>query len=272
MADSTDRFDRPNAHYKLHNPQRKRRIILGAAVLIIAVALIVTIVISVGKAATGFVKSYFGPDETNEYFENYVEPAIMFNPSTFDNIDKADPSWMIETAIWSAINDNENNGTYTTTSDGREIIPVKDVTSNFQKYFGKSAVPKYKSFSHGDFNYEYSSKEQCYYIPLIAVTDYYLPKVTKIDRSFNTVTLTVGYIPSKNWGQDSQGNPTEPKPEKYMKIVLSGSRGNYAMTSIKDAGNTSGSSTTASGNPSDSSSNTSSSASSSSEAADNGDD
>lgn len=277
MSDSRERLDRPNPHYKLHIPRKKRRVALGAAVLIIAAALIVTIVISIGKAATGFVKGYFGPDETNEYFESYVSPAIMFDPSTFTDIEKADSSWKTETAIWSAINDNEKNGTYTTTSDGREIIPVKDVTNNFQKYFGKSAVPKYKSFSHGEFNYEYSSKEQCFYIPLIAVTDYYLPKVTKLDRNFNTVTLTVGYIPSKNWGQDSEGNPTEPKPEKYMKIVLNGSRGNYAIQSIEETGNTSGSSTTASSaaagsNPSDDGSDTSSATDSSAKADNNGDD
>lgn len=263
MADSTERLNRPNAHYKLHNTHRKRRIALGASVLVIAVALIVVIVISIGKAATGFVKSYFGPDETADYFEDYVSSAIMFDPEPFTEIDDADSSWMIETAIWSAINDNQNNGTYTTTSDGREILPVKDVTNNFQKYFGKSAVPKYKSFSHGEFNYEYSSKEQCYYIPLIAVTDYYLPKVTDISRNFNDVTLTVGYIPSKDWGQDSEGNPTEPKPEKFMKIVLNGSRGNYSIQSIEQTA-TASSAAASSTNKSSSTEGSSSSESSSS--------
>jgi hypothetical protein len=214
--------------------KRKRTVTLGAVILLFAVLGISLVVFLIVKSAAGYVNSFLGSDETASYFDSYLEPVVMFDPDTFSNISKANPQWELETAIWAALDENEKNGRYASTSDGREILPIKDVASYLKKYFGGAVKPDYKTFSDGNFTYEFNKKEQCYYIPLTAVTNFYTPRVTKISRSFNTVTLTVQYIPGENWGEDSNGNVTQPAADKTMTIVLSGGRGDYMVKEIKN--------------------------------------
>lgn len=214
--------------------RRKSTVAAGAVILAIAFAALCLFVFFLTKTTTKYISDFVGPNETKDYFNQYLEPAVMFNPKTFDSISEAKPEWELETAIWAALDDGEKSGKYAVAEDGREILPVKDVTAYLKKYFGDSVKPSFKSFNDSNFTYEYDKKGQCYYIPLIAVTDFYTPNVTKITRKFNTVTLTVDYIPGKNWGQDSSGDTTKPNPDKTMYFVLSGSRGGYIIKSIKD--------------------------------------
>jgi hypothetical protein len=217
-----------------HRRKRNQTVALGAGILIFAVIGICLVVFIIVKSATGYVQDYVGPDETASYFETYLEPVVMFDPDTFTDVSKAQEQWKVETAIWAALDENEKNGIYASTSDGREILPIKDVNSYLKKYFGGTVSPAYKSFSDGNFTYEFNKKEQCFYIPLTAVTNFYMPRVTNVSNGFNTVTLTVQYIPGENWGQDSDGNVTQPTPDKTMTIVLSGSRGSYTVKSISE--------------------------------------
>lgn len=223
---------RPHVSSELDN--RRRKVVVGASVLIVAVAIICAVVFMIIKTSSGFVKEYMVPEENAEYFERYLSPVVMFDPKPFADIKDADENWMVETAIWAALNENESAGTYTVTADSKEIIPTKDITNYYQKYFGKQGVPKFNSFNSNEFDYEFNSKEQSYYIPLIAVTNYVMPKVVEIKHSLNNVTLTVGYISSENWGQDANGNTMAPNPEKYMNIVLEGSKGNFELKSITE--------------------------------------
>lgn len=235
MSDLKDMHSEQTHMRSRHKRRRTQTVTLGAGILLLAAIGVCVIVFFIVKSAAGYVKDFVGPNETASYFNSYLAPVVMFDTDTFNDISGAKAQWKLETAIWAALDENEKNGSYASTSDGREILPVKDVASYMKKYFGGTVKPSYMTFSDGNFTYEFNKKEQCYYIPLIAVTDYYIPSVTKISRSFNTVTLTVGYIPGKNWGQDSSGNVTQPAPDKTMKIILTGSRGSYVIKAIKNA-------------------------------------
>lgn len=220
--------------------RRRNTVTAGAVIIAAAFAGICLIIFLLTKSTTKYISDFIGPNETNDYFSKYLEPAVMFNPKTFDDISQASPEWELETAIWAALDDGEKSGKYAVTEDGREILPVSDVTAYLKKYFGDSVKPSFKTFTDRSFTYEYDKKGQCYYIPLIAVTDFYTPDVTKVSRNFSTVTLTVGYIPGKNWGQDSRGDTTKPAPDKTVYFVLSGSRGGYTIKAIKDGGSSQG--------------------------------
>lgn len=227
---------RPRENLALKRRIRRRRstVAAGAVILAVAFAGICLIIFLLTKSTTKYISNFIGPSETTDYFSKYLEPAVMFNPKTFDNISQAKPEWELETAIWAALDDGEKSGKYAVAEDGREILPVKDVNAYLKKYFGASVKPAFKTFTDQSFTYQYDKKAQCYYIPLIAVTDFYTPSVTKITRNFNTVTLAVDYIPGKNWGQNSRGDTTKPTPDKTMYFVLSGSSGGYTIKAIKD--------------------------------------
>jgi hypothetical protein len=218
----------------LHMQKRKRTVVIGAVILALAAIIACIILFFIIRSTSVYVKNFVGPAETLDYFDSYLEPAVMFDPAAFDNISKAEPDWELETAIWASLDDGEQSGLYALTEDGREILPVKDVTSNLKKYFGDAVQPTFATFSDGDFTYEFDKKEQCYYIPLIAVTDFYIPRVTKISRNFKNVTLTVQYIPGENWGQDGNGTAIQQTPDKTMLFLLKGSRGGYQITGLKE--------------------------------------
>lgn len=217
-----------------HGRKRRKTVALGAGILCVAAIGLCILVFFIVRSATGYVSDFVGLNETATYFDSYLDPVVMFDPDTFSDISKANPQWEIETAIWAALDTNEKSGSYASTADGREILPIKDIASYLKKYFGSAVQPSYETFTSGDFTYEYSKKERCYFIPLGAVTSYYIPKVTKISRGFRTVTLTVQYIPGENWGEDSSGNVTQPSPDKTMIIVLSGGNGSYVVKAIKN--------------------------------------
>jgi hypothetical protein len=192
-----------------------------------------------------------GANETPQYFNKYLEPVIMFNPRPFNRISEARPQWELETAIWAALDDGENSGKYAVTQDGSEILPTKDVTAYLKTYFGDSVKPTFKTFTEGNFTYQYDPKGECFYIPLIAVTNFYVPNVTKITHSFNTVTILVDYLPGQNWGGDSQADP-QAKPVKSMEIVLKSSGGTYQIEALKENKLTSSSGAQAASRDSDS--------------------
>lgn len=235
MADKTEL--RPEQEKQRSRGRRKHRqtAALGAGILLFAAIGVCLVLFFIIRSATGYVKNFVvGPNETESFFESYLEPAVMFDPDTFTDISQSDPQWRLETAIWAALYENENNGGYTSTSDGREILPIKDVTAYMKKYFENTENTQYVTFTKDDFTYEYNRKEQCYYIPLTAVSDYYIPKVTKISKGFNTVTLSVSYFPGKNWGQDTGESEAEQSADKHMKFILTGNRGNYKLKSIQN--------------------------------------
>lgn len=234
MADVNNSRPEQTEQRRRYRHKRRQTVTLGAAILIFAVLGVCLVLFFIIKSAVSYVSDFVGPDETASYFNSYLAPVVMFDPDTFSNISKADPQWELETAVWAALDENEKNGSYASTADGREILPIKDVASYLKKYFGGAVKPDYKTFTDSNFTYEFNKKEQCYYIPLTAVTNFYTPRVTKISRNFNTVTLTVQYIPGQNWGEDSGGSVTQPNPDKTMTITLSGSRGGYTIKAISD--------------------------------------
>ena len=213
--------------------KRRRTAALGGIILLLAAVGACIVLYMIARSATGFVGGFLGLNEDAAYFDSYLEPVVMFDPSAFGDPAQAKPQWKIETAIWAALDVNEQNGVYSNTADGREIMPLKDVEFYYKKYFGNAARLTYMSVTDKGFTYAYDKKGRCYYIPLYAVTDYSIPKVTKIARGFGTVTLTVQYIPGKNLGEDSSGSAAQPSPTKTMKIVLSGGHGGYSLKSIQ---------------------------------------
>lgn len=220
-------------HIALNKKKRRKTVALGATILITAAVIFFVVLFFAVKLAAGYVMDFLGPDEDAAYFNDYLDPVVMFDPSPFNDISHAKTQWKLETAIWAALYENEKSGSYAETADGREILPVKDAAVKLKKYFNITK-PSYFTFSDSNFTYEYNRKGQCYYIPLTAVKSYYIPDVKKITRKFNLVTLTVNYKSMKNWGQNSGETAPSSPAEKTVQIVLKGRRGGYMVESIRN--------------------------------------
>ena len=61
----------------------------------------------------------------------------------------------------------------------------------------------------------------------------YTPKVVDVDKSGNTIVLTVGYLGGDQWAQDAEGNMVAPEPDKYMKVTLRERDGAYYISALQ---------------------------------------
>jgi hypothetical protein len=182
----------------------------------------------------GAIRNYAAPKETHQYYETYLSPVVGMDPQPYGNIKAASADWMLETAVWATANEGSSNGVYGYTDDKREIVPATDIVKNYEKYFGDRTEPSYHTFSDNGTVFEYDSKLKVFYVPLNAITYVFTPKVTKIVRSGDNVTLTVQYLPSSGWTKKPDGTLVAPPPSKTMYYVLKGSNGNYVISAIKN--------------------------------------
>jgi hypothetical protein len=217
-----------------HKKKRAQMTAVGAAVLIFAVVGVLSIIWLAGSSLISYTRGYFSPDDTTEFFEQYIGPIVAEDPAPFDDISQLDKNWMLKTAIWAALRGQENSGQYAYTSDNRQILPAADLTKVYKKYFGDSQKPEFKTLTDSGVTYEYNANEKCYYVPIVAVSNAYTPTVTNLSRDGNNVKLTVDYIPSSGWGQNPDGTVSMPEPAKTLIYVLVGSNGNYALQSVQN--------------------------------------
>lgn len=236
MVDEKPNRERLSTQARAKRRKRKRAGItaLGAVVLLLGVGIVGTILYFAVDNGVKYVKEYIGPSETTTFYEQYIEPVVVQDPKPFAKISKASPDWTLMTAIWATLSADENAGRFAYTADNREILPVTDVDSYYNKYFGDDVPPKYHTFVYKGATIEYDEANQCFYVPLIALDNVYVPQVAKITGISGGVKLTVNFIPGDGWTQDKKGNIIKPKPVKAMIFTLSGGHGKYIIKSIEN--------------------------------------
>ena len=94
------------------------------------------------------------------------------------------------------------------------------VEEKFKSLFGSEVQITHSNVDGGGIDFRYSEKKKAYVIPITGITPIYTPKVTDAKEKSSSIELTVGYLYSGDWQQDSQGNMISPEPGKYMKITL----------------------------------------------------
>ena len=216
---------------------KKRRsplsFIVGLIVLCLTAAGIVSIVSMVSQELTER-KNEKSQMQLQEY-ERFVAPIIMYDPDTFDDITMANTEQLISIAIWSILDSDLPPDAYEYT-DGGMIIPQTDVEEKFRELFGNEAAITHSTVDGGGIYFSYSEDNSSYIIPLTGVTPIYTPKVTEAVERDSTVILTVGYLASTDWAQDSEGNIIAPEPAKYMKITLGkNSDGSFYLRALQTA-------------------------------------
>lgn len=195
----------------------KLNLFVGFAILLLAVVGSVSIIIDLsGKVQQSI-------DEKNEAlyeeYESFIAPVIMNDPDTFDDVTLADTSQLISITIWSILDGNIEPDKYEYTDSGM-LLPEKEVEEKLQRLFGSEVKFSHTSVDGGGIDFNYSNEKGAYIIPITGVTPIYTPKVIDVSEKSSYIVLTVGYLYSSDWQQDSKGNMVPPEPSKYMKITL----------------------------------------------------
>lgn len=209
----------------------KPNLIVGLMILALAFVGVVSLVITAGNSISKSI------DEKNaekySFYEEFIAPVIMNDPDTFDDITLADSGQLLSIAIWTVLDSNPEPEKYEYTDEGM-LLPEKEVEETFVSLFGNEVKIIHSNVDGGGIDFKYSEKKKAYLIPITGITPIYTPKVSDVKEKSSSVELTVGYLHSSDWQQDSKGNMTAPEPGKYMKITLGkNSDGSYFVRAIQ---------------------------------------
>ena len=195
----------------------KLNLFVGITVLLLAVLGAVSLVMTLHGKISSEIK------EKNQAlysdYEELIAPVIMNDPDTFDDVTLADINQLISITIWSVLDGNMEPDRYEYTDSGM-LLPEKAVEEKFVSLFGSEVKLVHSSVDGGGIEFRYSEQKKAYIIPITGITPIYTPKIIDVNEKSSYTVLTVGYLYSSDWQQDSDGNMVPPEPGKYMKITL----------------------------------------------------
>lgn len=221
-----------NSLREVHSRRRNKAAApVGALVLLLAVAGLAALIV-LGVNMTGQV---LDNSKEKERYEKVIEPVLMFDPPTFEDVSTLDKFTVLQSALWATML-GEKRETYTYDPQGALIVPASDVDVSCAKLFGPQITLEHQAFS-SDFGmaYDYDEANKAYHIPVLSATALYTPRVDEISKSGDIHSLLVGYIPPGTaWNTDLAGNKTEPDPHKFMVYKLKKVDKQYQLIAIED--------------------------------------
>ncbi len=199
--------------------------------MLIIIFSIVGIVATV-KAGVTLFKDLTDNSAQKEEYEEFLRPVVMYDPDPFDDVRSADITQLVNAAIWSLITQSNSSEafSYSTGDNVGILIPVEQVTSEFERLFGKEIdiASQYDSIDMSSHDITYDSAQGGFIIPITSLEVAYTPEVYEIEKKANSIILSVGYIGSKAWAEINGDEYASPQPDKFMKITLrQGDKGYY---------------------------------------------
>lgn len=206
---------------------------------IIAIILAIVGAITVVGFVSDTVKDLTDNTAKKKEYEKLLTPVVMFDPDPFDDLNQADVSQLLNSAVWALLMSDEGTEQYAY-SEGETfgiIVPQTDIEQYFVSLFGNeiNIASLHSSIDMSDYDITYDAAQQSYILPVTGVESAYTPKVYDIDKQGSSVILTVGYIGNKAWVQLEDGEYAAPEPDKFMKITLRERSGGMYISSIQAA-------------------------------------
>ena len=202
---------------------------LGLLIAVLALVGAVTVIAAGVGAAKNAVQKSRNFDEYNKM----LTPVVMNDPDAFDDITNANPEQLIDIAIWSILKSDLAPDRYEYGESGM-IIPEADVTASFEALFGTEIRPTHGTVEGYGYEFTYDASKQTYTIPLTGIVPTYTPRVVDLDKTNNSIVLTVAYLGGDQWAQDGEGNMVAPEPDKYMKVTLREKDGSYYISALQN--------------------------------------
>lgn len=212
-----------------HKGTHKGALPVGSIVIVLAlIGLATVIVLSVFG-----IKNLIDKNKNYDGYNKLLTPVVLIDPKGFDDITKADMNELIEMSIWAILKSDVSPDTYEA-GEGGIIIPEKDVTESFKKLFGTEVKPVHETVEGYEYEFTYDADEKTYAIPITSIAPIYTPKVVKVQKSADTVVLTVALLSGEAWDQGADGSMVEPAPDKYIKVTLREKDGNEVISAIQN--------------------------------------
>lgn len=214
---------------KTKSIKRKLAFPIGLIVVLLALTGLVTVVVSV----VNLVDSAIVKSKNYEQYEAYFVPVVHIDPTTFDDVTKADMNELIEISIWSLLKSDNTPDKFPTNENGL-AIPKAEVEKEFFELFGSEITPTHGNIEGYGIDFLYDSVTGIYTVPLTGVTPIYTPDVVEVQKSTDTVVVTVACLAGDAWAQAENGEMVAPSPDKYLKITLRETDGNLFISAIQN--------------------------------------
>lgn len=204
--------------------RRRRRKITGFVFLcfaLLGVAFLVSIVINQ-------VNKLVDDSSETEMFERKIAAVVALDPAPFNALEKADTSMLLEAAIWTTWN-NEDNSLYSTNDEGFTLIPLVDIEKWFHEMYGPSYTFVAETFEATGVTFVYDEATSSYVMPTTSLAGNYVPRIESITRSNNTKVLLVSYIEQTG---DTLGQSEY--VAKQMEYVMLRDSGGYYLYAVRE--------------------------------------
>ncbi len=215
----------------LNRSARRRRAALPLA--IISYALMLVGLVAVVLWTVGVVRGIVANTSKREEYEDFIRPIVMMDPIPFDDISKADPAFVREAALWSAVTSGQRES-YSVDELGMLLVPATDVSVAATKLFGPGAAVEHMSFEDVDGTYLFDPEIAAYRVPAIT-KNAYSPSVESVAKDGDTTVLTVGYVaPGTIWTTQRKDAEGKILPEKTMLYRLMRTKDGYYVSAVLD--------------------------------------
>ncbi len=204
---------------------------------IIATVLAVIGLITVISFTADTFKNIANKSADKAEYEAMLAPVVMFDPDPFDDLNQADVSQLLNSAVWALLMSEDGADKYPY-SEGENfgiIVPQADIEQYFIGLFGTEIdiASMHSSIDMSEYDITYDAAQKSYILPITGVESAYTPKVYDIEKQGSSLVLSVGYIGNKAWVQVADGEYAAPEPDKYMKITLRERSGGMYVSSIQ---------------------------------------
>lgn len=204
---------------------------VGALVFVLAAIGLIMVAISSVKMTTNLMDK----TKDKQKLEHFILPVIMFDPTTFESPQTADPQMILRSSLWSALL-SKGRDELATDDYGSVVLPASDIDVQAAKLYGPEVKVQHQTIQE-DFTtvYLYDEEQKVYNVPVATQMAVYTPKILEITNKGPVYTLLVGYIPPGNlWQTDSDGNTYEPEPDKVMLMELNKVKDGYNIVALRD--------------------------------------
>lgn len=211
----------------------RRRIsaFIGAVTILFVLISVVWIL----KTAVIGLNNIGSTGEKKAEYTQFISPVVINDPEPFESIEGADNQMLLESAIWSVLDNADETSGYNYEYDdtGKIVLPAKEVEEAGKKLFGDDVKLNMDVLSETDGNvlYYYDSIEDKFHITTGGIIGP-SANITKIAQKSDYVSLIVGYYSQVDMNSASSD---EAEAYKYMEYILSfNEKGEYHIESIRD--------------------------------------
>ena len=220
---------------------------LGFVLILLAVVGLLAIV---DLAITG-IQSLDKTDEIAAEAFDFLEPVLVQAPSSLESVKDNERDDLILSAIWRVLDDERirqlqehtTDGQYLLDEHGRYIIPIEDIEAAYTALFGQKAKPYHHTIGTAELDAlitEYSAEDDCYYVPTAVAASLYHNILIDADKSGDTLTLVIGFVPTMDLVYDDRGEIVEPDKEAavyaqaFTLTIVDEKKNEFALKSITD--------------------------------------